>query len=495
MAVELETSTNATLLSPVATAAVVTILTILILDQWNWRRKKGNLVGPAFMTPLIGKLWDSIHPDFEKYKQMWASGEMTATSVFQHFIVIASTNELSRKIFNSPSSIIPEVLPSMRDILTHGNFVFLQGEAHVKYRKQLNPLFTRKALSIYLTALESEYKKNFTEWNQIEGHNAFYQRARKVTMDTSLLVFCGRYMDKEVAEQVSTAFYNITTALELVNFPFPLPGTKVYNAIQARKFIVKAVAQCAQTSIDRMARGESPDCLLDYWVLTTQKEVEKYKENPVGNEPVVFSCEEIALTVLTFLFASQDASTSSLVWMITLLADNPEIQEKVREEQKKLRPNNEELTLDVMDQMIYTKTVVKEVLRYRPPVIMVPHKAAKDVSISEGYTIPKGTIVIPSVWPSVQDPTVWENPLKFDPERFNAERQEDVKNPKNWLIFGHGPHACLGKEYALASLLAFVATGVTTSTWTRQRTAQSDDIKVMSTLYPMDLALINFVPV
>ncbi len=46
---------------------------------------------------------------------------------------------------------------------------------------------------------------------------------------------------------------------------------------------------------------------------------------------------------------------------------------------------------------------------------------------------------------------------KFDPDRFSAERKEDVKYAKNFLVFGHGPHYCVGKEYAVNQLTCYLA--------------------------------------
>lgn len=46
---------------------------------------------------------------------------------------------------------------------------------------------------------------------------------------------------------------------------------------------------------------------------------------------------------------------------------------QVREEQKRLRPDiNAPITGDVLNEMVYTRQVVKEVLRFRPPAPMVP---------------------------------------------------------------------------------------------------------------------------
>ena len=63
----------------------------------------------------------------------------------------------------------------------------------------------------------------------------------------------------------------------------------------------------------------------------------------------------------------------------------------------------------------------------------------------------------------------YENPEKFDPERFGAERGEDVKFATNYLVFGHGPHYCVGKEYAQNHLATFLARISTSLDWTRIR--------------------------
>lgn len=60
--------------------------------------------------------------------------------------MIASTCELSRKILNAPAYASPAVVDSMKHILCADNWVFLNGKAHVDYRKGLNVLFTRRAL-------------------------------------------------------------------------------------------------------------------------------------------------------------------------------------------------------------------------------------------------------------------------------------------------------------------------------------------------------------
>jgi cytochrome P450 family 710 subfamily A protein len=47
---------------------------------------------------------------------------------------------------------------------------------------------------------------------------------------------------------------------------------------------------------------------------------------------------------------------------------------------------------------------MKEVLRYRPPATMVPHIAIEDWKIDDeegGYTVKKGSVILPSIWYSI----------------------------------------------------------------------------------------------
>ena len=49
---------------------------------------------------------------------------------------------------------------------------------------------------------------------------------------------------------------------------------------------------------------------------------------------------------------------------------------QVREEQRRLRPDiHAPITGEVLNEMVYTRQVVKEVLRFRPPAPMVPQVA------------------------------------------------------------------------------------------------------------------------
>lgn len=182
--------------------------------------------------------------------------------------------------------------------------VFLTGKVHAEYRKGLNVLFTRRALAIYLKVQEKIYRQHFAKWlshdTQANTPRKYQLLFRDLNMDTSLRVFLGEYVTEEGAKAISDNYWLITKALELVNFPLAVPGTKVYAAVQARKIAMKVFESACAQSKQRMATpGAQPHCLLDEWIknlLEQHDGVEKYSNT------------EMSLVILSFIFASQGES-------------------------------------------------------------------------------------------------------------------------------------------------------------------------------------------
>ena len=134
---------------------------------------------------------------------------------------------------------------------------------------------------------------------------------------------------------------------------------------------------------------------------------------------------------------------------------------------------------------------MKETLRYRPPVIMVPYIVKKSFHIPESnYVAPKGSMIIPSTWLSLHDPEAYPAPDTYDPERWISGTAED--QGKNWLVFGTGPHYCLGQTYATLNLMLLLHKLAAEFEWRHEVTERSEEIRVFATIFPMDDLLLTF---
>ena len=356
--------------------------------------------------------------------------------------------------------------------------------------------------SIYLQIQESIYRKHFTQWlsDANKEPKPFMMALRNLNMETSLRVFCGNYIPEHGAQEISDHYWLITMALELVNFPFAFPGTKVYKAIQARKMAMRWFEHTAAESKKRMAAGEEVTCLTDAWVraMVDARENRENEDLQDDQRKVLlrdFSDREIGMVLLSFLFASQDAMSSGLTYLFQHLADHPDVLRKLREEQYALRGNDVDapLTIDLVEKMEYTRAVVRESLRLKPPVIMVPYKTTKAFPINKDYTVPNGAMVIPSFWNSLHDPEAYPSPDEFKPERWlEGAGSPAQSHAKNYLVFGSGPHNCIGKEYAVQHLMAVIGTASILLDWTHDVTEFSEKVMVIATIYPQDGARLAF---
>ena len=58
-----------------------------------------------------------------------------------------------------------------------------------------------------------------------------------------------------------------------------------------------------------------------------------------------------------------------------------------------------------------------------------------------------------------RDPTIYSEPLRFDPDRFATDRAEHRRHPMAFIPQGAEPptgHRCLGLDYSTALVLAFL---------------------------------------
>eukprot|EP01087_Luapelamoeba_hula_P005928 TRINITY_DN159_c0_g1_i2.p1 TRINITY_DN159_c0_g1~~TRINITY_DN159_c0_g1_i2.p1 ORF type:complete len:531 (-),score=104.78 TRINITY_DN159_c0_g1_i2:65-1657(-) len=499
------------------------VLGYIAVEQFWFYRAGQGLPGPSWVPPLLGNVFSMVYDPFAFWDNQDKLGPLSWNSIFGTFMLFCQDTDISTTIFKNASNDNFMICLNLNGerLLGGGNIAFLQGDVHKNLRQQVLHLFTKKALSKYLFVQEKCIRDDIAKWFDIaksKGTVEMRPFVRDLNMFTSQSVFIGPYLTPEVRARVCEDYQLMNEGL--LCMPFSFPGSTLWKAIRARKRLVALLCDIVSQSKVRMAAAataarvseaesseldetstayQQPECLLDFWMVDTVNALRDYEsakatsDDPASVQPPLHSADTaIAHTLLDFLFAAQDASSSSLTWLCHYLAKYPEFLEKVREEQAQLRPADEPLDLATINQMQYTRQVVKEVLRYRAPATLVPHMAKRDFKLRDDVNIPKGTLVVPSVFSSSFQG--FEDPQKFDPDRFSLERKEDIKYKKHFLVFGAGPHRCLGYEYAMMHLLAFTALFATHVNFKRVWTPKSEEIVFGPTIYPGDGCLLDIEP-
>ncbi|KAJ9144635.1 Cytochrome P450 61 [Pleurostoma richardsiae] len=486
---------------------VTVLLTLVVYDQVMYIKRKGSIAGPQLKIPFMGPFIQALHPKFDAYLAQWASGPLSCVSVFHKFVVLASDRDIAHKVFKSPSYARPCIVPIAEDIMRPTSWVFLTGKVHAEFRRGLTGLFTNKALSTYLPIQEKVYAAYFAKFVAATEANEgkpmeFMGLFREINCALSCRTFFGDYISQDAVKKIADDFYLVTAALELVNIPFSIhvPFTKCWWGKRIADAVQAEFTKCAAACKANMASGAEPTCIVDQWVLhmmESKEYHEKIAAGEVGAEKPTnlireFTDEEIGQTMFTFLFASQDASSSATTWLFQILAQRPDVLDRLREENLAIRGGDKDRPFDLamFESLTYTNAVVKELLRYRPPVIFVPYLATQAFPVTPSYTVPKGAMVVPSCYPALHDPVAYPNPDVFDPDRWITGDAES--KTKNWLVFGAGAHDCLARKYVPLTMAAMIGKAALEVDWVHHATSRSEEIRVFATLFPMDGCQLTF---
>ncbi|KAJ3550271.1 hypothetical protein NM208_g60 [Fusarium decemcellulare] len=476
-------------------------LMLIVYDQVIYIRRKGSIAGPRFKIPFMGPFMQALYPKFDAYLAQWASGPLSCVSIFHKFVVLASDRDIAHKVFKSPTFAKPCIVPMAIEIMRPTAWVFLTGKAHTEFRRGLNGLFSNNALSTYLPVQEKVYSDYFGRFVAASETNngkpmPFMALFREINCALSCRTFFGDYISQDAVKRITEDFYQITAALELVNIPLSIyvPFTKCWRGKRTADAVLAEFARSAAACKANMASGAKPTCIVDQWVfhmMESKRYHDRVAAGEVGAEKPTnlireFTNEEIGQTMFTFLFASQDASSSATTWLFQVLAQRPDVLDRLREENLAVRGGDKHrpFELSMLESLTYTNAVIKELLRYRPPVIFVPYLTTKKFPVSPSYTAPKGSLIVPSCYPALHDPKAYPDPETFDPDRWITGDAE--RHTKNWLVFGAGPHDCLARRYVPLTMAAMIGKAALELDWVHHATPLSEEIRVFATLFPED---------
>ncbi|XP_055636968.1 cytochrome P450 4C1-like [Toxorhynchites rutilus septentrionalis] len=159
---------------------------------------------------------------------------------------------------------------------------------------------------------------------------------------------------------------------------------------------------------------------------------------------------DIREEVDTFMFAGHDTTTSCISFSAYHIAQNPEVQRKLYEEMVLVLGENFktiELTYSMLQELKYLDMTIKEVLRIHPSVPIIGRKSTGDMII-DGQAIPAGVDIAIFIYAMHNNPEIFPEPEKFDPERFNEENCSK-RHPYSYIPFSAGARNCVGQKYAL----------------------------------------------
>ncbi|XP_066252478.1 cytochrome P450 4C1-like isoform X2 [Euwallacea similis] len=166
--------------------------------------------------------------------------------------------------------------------------------------------------------------------------------------------------------------------------------------------------------------------------------------------------EGIREEVDTFMFEGHDTTSAALVFLLHCLSQYPDVQEEVREEMLSvLGSDNKVPSFQELRDLPYTERVIKETLRLYPSVPFISRIASQDFVTHTGYKIPSGSVLYLHIFDLHRNPDIYENPLKFDPDRF-LPGNVMKRHPFAYLPFSAGPRNCIGQKFAMLEIKSVI---------------------------------------
>lgn len=223
----------------------------------------------------------------------------------------------------------------------------------------------------------------------------------------------------------------------------PLPFKKAFDN-------VKIISSMNRKLIDEHKSTRVPgdprdfiDCYLD--------ELDKVK-----NDVSTFSEDQLIMNILDMSFAGTDTTSNTLLTAFLYLMNHPEVQVKCQQEIDDVLEGKDQASYEDRHNMPYTLAVIHEVQRVANTVpLSVLHCTTRDTELM-GYSIPKGTVIIPNLTIVLKEEGQWKFPHEFNPANFLNE-QGQFEKPEAFIPFSTGPRVCLGEGLARMELfLVFV---------------------------------------
>lgn len=181
-------------------------------------------------------------------------------------------------------------------------------------------------------------------------------------------------------------------------------------------------------------------------------------------------------------------TTSSLLsWLVYGLVTYTGMQERLLQE---LIDNDidedTQWTADTIAKLPFLENYIKETQRRHNPSFQPGRTAKVDLILPGGYKIPEGSIVIPALHHIHNNPDIWENPARFDPDRWDTASVKG-RHKAAYIPFATGGRQCIGFNFALQEVKIFLPKLVYRYKWTREGDAAVEYDPMFQLIRPVNL--------
>ncbi|XP_028751445.1 flavonoid 3'-monooxygenase-like [Neltuma alba] len=443
------------------------LISLAIITKLHFRRPNPNLPPGPKPWPIIGNLnliselpHQSLHNLSKKY------GPIMRLKFGSFHVVVASSSEMAEQFLKTHDHVFatrPQTASGKHTCYDHSNVTWAPYGPQWRLGRKiyLTKLFSSKGLESYHEIRAQERHAFMSRLFAVSGKPVVLKdHLFHFTLSViSRIVMGKKYFSESKVEDdeefvVSReGFQEMLEELFLLNGVFnigdwiPWLGfLDLQGYVKRMKDLRKRFDRFYKHVIDdHMARrtqiGFVPNDFLDFLLgLVKDPSLE-----------VDFTLNGVKAFALDQMAGGTDTAATTVEWAMSELMKNPNILKKANEEIDRVVGRGRWVEESDIPNLPYLNAIIKETLRLHPvAVLLAPHMALEDCKV-EGYDIKKGTMLYVNAWSISRDPSIWECPAEFCPERFLGEKKEiDFKGQNfEFLPFGSGRRMCPGYKLGL----------------------------------------------
>ena len=365
-------------------------------------------------TALTAPLWN-----IRRLRRRYGPTFTVDVPIFGKAVVISDPADVKQLFMTNPG-IADNLDINLGRVLGPNSFFAITGDAHKRQRKLLTPPFHGRRLRAYEAIVEEEAVREMATWP--EGSEfATLAPMMRITLNAIVrAVFGADGADLAELRQLIPAMVKLGSRLAVL----PIPRTDLGQWSPWGRAL--AYRRQYDAIVDRLIAAGRQDPDLDERDDVLALMLQSRYDDGSG-----MNGDEIADQLLTLLTAGHETTATTMAWAVERLRRHPDVLRRLVAE------------ADAGGSELREATIL-EVQRSRPVVDRTARQVRAPSMELGGWTLPKGQVVMISIYLMHYDENVFPNPRAFDPDRFVGSRPDTYQ----WIPFGGGVRRCIGAAFA-----------------------------------------------
>lgn len=334
-------------------------------------------------------------------------------------VVMVSDPQLAKQIFTTSPDELGNIQPNLSRLFGSGSVFGLEGDDHRRRRRLLAPPFHGKSMKNYESIIEEETLRETAGWPEGESFPTLPPMMR-ITLNAILrAVFGAEGAELDELRRLIPPWVTLGSRLAALPKPQRYPRFGPWGQLDRWRRQYDGV-------IERLIAAERADPNF-----AERTDVLALLLRSTYDDGAAMSHKEVGDELLTLLAAGHETTASTLAWAFERISRHPELLARLVEEAD--NGGNE-----------LRQAAILEVQRARTVIDFAGRHVYPDVYRLGEWVIPRGYSIIVGIAQIHDNPDVFPDPRRFDPQRFIDNKPSAL----SWIPFGGGTRRCVGAAFA-----------------------------------------------